>query len=101
MSRSFHIGAALAGLFFAGLCPGKEVFYLRSGFSLQAQSHVRQITVGSDIFRLTTGSGTIELSAAEVDRIETIADPSPEHGGMQAGQPVCAPATQPDRCIGT
>ena len=60
-----------------GLCLGQEIFYLRSGFSLEAQSHVRRNLASGDVFTLTTVNGTIEVRASEVDRIETVPDPAP------------------------
>ncbi len=54
------------------LCPcfGKELVYLTSGFQLEAQSHTEE----NQILVLRTASGTVEVPAAAVVRIEPVKD---------------------------
>jgi soluble lytic murein transglycosylase-like protein len=64
-------------------CCCREIFYLRTGFSFTAASHVQDV----ESFVLTTDSGTIQLPAADVVRIEQIAE------AYTIAAPAAAPAT--------
>jgi len=79
------IGLVLLALLAPVVSTGHEVFYLRSGFSLEAVSHVRESTGGSDVFTITTATGTIELPAAEISKIEVVPDPPSLQGSVAAG----------------
>lgn len=66
MLRFAYISVAF-GILVLSPCFGKETVYLKTGFSLEADSHTQQD--GALIFRI--GTGTLEFSADEVMRIET------------------------------
>lgn len=51
-------------------CPGKEVVYLTTGFTLEIQSH----TQGPQSIVCQTTTGTLELQMSDVDRIEVLPD---------------------------
>ena len=55
-------------------CFGREIFHLASGFALEATSHA-QI---EDKLVLTTATGTVELTLADVANIEIIPDIKPD-----------------------
>ncbi len=82
MPRSLNTALVLA-LAIAATCSAREAVYLKTGFSLEADSHTQQNQ--TLVFRI--GTGTLEFAASDVDRIEMIPDagsarpavaPSPE-----------------------
>jgi hypothetical protein len=77
MLRPHYIAAAL-GLLIAIPCPAKETVYLKTGFLLEADSHTQR----DQIFVFRLGIGTLEVTADEVMRIETIPDAKPANGKM-------------------
>lgn len=79
----YRYASVLLATVMAGPCFAREAVYLKTGFSLEADSHSQQDQ--TLLFRI--GTGTLEVAANDVDRIETIADtgsagaaltPSPE-----------------------
>ncbi|MGA8027188.1 MAG: lytic transglycosylase domain-containing protein [Bryobacteraceae bacterium] len=73
-------------------CFGKEAVYLRTGFRLEVDSHTRQ----DQKFVLATGSGTLELPVADVDRIEVLPD-IPDQA--VAAIPAAVPDQQPEELL--
>lgn len=78
--RSQH-GCALLVLC-AGFCSARETVCLNNGFCLEADSHVRS----ADTLVLRIGSGSLELPASDVARIEPI-PAEPAAANAQKGQP--------------
>ncbi len=80
MPRCWYIAPVLLAVVLvtalAGTCSAREAVYLKSGFSLEADSHTQQ----DQTLVVQVGTGTLEFSASEVDRIETI----PDNGSARA-----------------
>src|SRR3954468_14819521 len=66
--------AFLISILAAGPAFGKELVYLSSGFRLEVQSH----TEANQTLLLRMATGTLELPAVAVARIESVADDSSE-----------------------
>ncbi|MBV9404392.1 MAG: lytic transglycosylase domain-containing protein [Acidobacteriaceae bacterium] len=74
------------GIVFVRPSAGKEAVYLTTGFSLEADSHTQQ----DERVVLLMGTGTLELPAAQVARIEVLPDavtPPPAKASNSAAQP--------------
>lgn len=82
MPRSWYIApvffAVVLATALAGTCSAREAVYLKSGFSLEADSHTQQ----DQTLVVHVGTGTLEFSASEVDRIETIPDSGPARAAL-------------------
>jgi soluble lytic murein transglycosylase-like protein len=77
--------SAAALLFALRPCPAKELVYLASGFTLEIESHSQQ----DQTIVCRTATGTLELQATDVERIDVLAD-----------SPVApAPAAEPNRDV--
>jgi len=69
----------------ATLLPGAECVYLKSGFTLDIESH----TQNGGVYVLQGATGTVELPVTEVTRIDTVAAsaPSPSNSPVETVSP--------------
>ncbi len=79
-------GLIVLGLSVAGVCPGAIVVHLRNGAEIEAKAQ----TVAGQTVRFSVAQGTIELPAAEIERIESLPDRAVEEPAARPADPVSA-----------
>jgi soluble lytic murein transglycosylase-like protein len=77
-------GLIVLGLSVAAVCPGAIVVHLRNGAEIEAKAQ----TVAGQTVRFSVAQGTIELPAAEIERIESLPDPAVDEPTAKPADPV-------------
>lgn len=70
----WRYSAYVLAILIAFPCFGSDVFYLTTGFTLEADSHTQE----GGKFVLRTAAGTVELPVTAVERIESVPEPDPQ-----------------------